>query len=162
MTNKKTGLFITMCQPPPPSWSKTLTWSRTSPGLSLQLNLFFQPHRSCNSISMNYFDISFISTRDALHKYAVDFYTQCETSKQKLNFINKKLGNHKQGFNVSEIERDWAKAVDIQAICNAFTKSFAEMVKYSGDFVRLNVHKLDHCAEKINFRALTSTKPLTV
>ena len=29
------------------------------------------------------------------------------------------------------------------------------MRKYSGDFVPLNIHKLDHCSEKLNFRVLT-------
>ena len=29
------------------------------------------------------------------------------------------------------------------------------MGKYSGDFVPLNIHKWDHCAEKFNFRVLT-------
>ena len=35
--------------------------------------------------------------RDAHHKHSVNFFKQYETSKQKWNFINKKLGNHKQG-----------------------------------------------------------------
>ena len=93
--------------------------------------------------------------RDAHHKYSVNFFKQYETSKQKWNFINKKLGNHKQGNNVSEIEIDGAKTVDKKAICNAFNKSFAEMGKYFGDFVPLNIHRLDHCFEKFNFRVLT-------
>ena len=93
--------------------------------------------------------------RDAHHKYSVNFLKQYETSKQKWNFINKKLGNHKQGINVSEIEIDGAKTVDEKAICNAFNKSFAEKGKYSGDFVPLNIHRLDHCSEKFNFRVLT-------
>ena len=42
-----------------------------------------------------------------------------------------------------------------KAICNAFNKSFAEMGKYSGDFVHLNTHKMDHCSENFNFRVLT-------
>ena len=50
--------------------------------------------------------------RHAHHKYSVKFFKQCETSKQKWNFINKKLGNHKQGINVSEIEIDGAMTVD--------------------------------------------------
>ena len=29
------------------------------------------------------------------------------------------------------------------------------MGKYSGDFVPLNIHKLDHCSEKFNYRVLT-------
>ena len=45
--------------------------------------------------------------------------------------------------------------VDKKAIRNAFKKSFAEMGKYSGDFVPLNIHKLDNCSEKFNFRVLT-------
>ena len=93
--------------------------------------------------------------RDAHHKYSVNFLKQYETSKQKWNFINKKLGNHEQGINVSEIEIDGAKTVDKKAICNAFNKSFAEMGKYSGDFVPLNIHRLDQCFEKFNFRVLT-------
>ena len=28
------------------------------------------------------------------------------------------------------------------------------MGKYSGDFVSLNIHRLDHCSEKFNFRVL--------
>ena len=44
--------------------------------------------------------------RDAHRKYSVNFFKQYETSKQKWNFINKKLGNHKQGINVSENEID--------------------------------------------------------
>ena len=36
--------------------------------------------------------------RDAHHRYSADVFKQCETSKQKWNFINKKLGNHKQGM----------------------------------------------------------------
>ena len=44
---------------------------------------------------------------------------------------------------MSEIEIDGAMTVDKKAICNSFNKSFAEMVKYSGDFVPLNIHKLD-------------------
>ena len=92
--------------------------------------------------------------RDAHHKYSVNFFKQCETSKQKWNFINKKLGNHKQGI-VSEIEIDGAMTVDKKTICNAFNKSFAEMGKYSGDFVPLNIHKLDHCSEKFSLRVLT-------
>ena len=32
------------------------------------------------------------------------------------------------------------------------------MGKYSGFFVPLNIHKLDHCSEKFNFRVLTSTE----
>ena len=93
--------------------------------------------------------------RDAHHKYSVNFFKQYDTSKQKWNFINKKLRNHKQCINVSEIEIDGAKTVDKKAICNAFNKSFAEMGKYSGDFVPLNIHRLDHCSEKFNFRVLT-------
>ena len=93
--------------------------------------------------------------RDAHHKYSVNFFKQCETSKQNWNFINKKLGNHKQGINVSQIEIDGAMTVDEKAICNAFHKSFAEMGKYSGDFVFLNIHNLNHCSEKFNFRVLT-------
>ena len=93
--------------------------------------------------------------RDEHHKYSVDFFKQSETSKQKRNFINKKLGNHKQDINVSEVETDGAKTVDKKAICNAFIKSFAEIEKYSGDFVPLNIHKLDHCSENFNFRVLT-------
>ena len=50
--------------------------------------------------------------RDEHHKYSVNFFKQYETSKQKWNFINKKLGNLKQGNNVSEIEIDGAKTVD--------------------------------------------------
>ena len=30
------------------------------------------------------------------------------------------------------------------------------MSKYSGDFVPLNIHRLDHCSEKFNFTGLTS------
>ena len=56
---------------------------------------------------------------------------------------------------MSEIEIDGAKTVDKKAICNAFNNSFAEMRKYSGDFASLNIHKLDHCSEKFNFRVLT-------
>ena len=56
---------------------------------------------------------------------------------------------------MSEIEIDGAKTVDKKAICNAFNTSFAEMGKYSGDFVPLNIHRLDHCSEKFNFRVLT-------
>ena len=67
--------------------------------------------------------------RDAHHKNFAAFVKQFETSKQKWNFINEKLGNHKQGINVSEIETDGAKTVDKKAICNAFNKSFAEMGK---------------------------------
>ena len=94
--------------------------------------------------------------RDAHHEYSVDFFKQCETSKQKWNFINKKLGNHKEGMNVlKEIEIDGAKTVDKNAICNAFNKSFAEMGKYSGNFVPLNIHKLNHRSEKFNFRVMT-------
>ena len=93
--------------------------------------------------------------RDAYHKYSVNFFKQYEISKQKWNFINKKLGNHKQGINVSEIEKDGTKTVDKKAICNALNKSFAEMGKYSGDFVPLNIHRLDHFSEKFNFRVLT-------
>ena len=29
------------------------------------------------------------------------------------------------------------------------------MGKYSGDFVHLNIHKMDHCSENFNFRVLT-------
>ena len=94
--------------------------------------------------------------RNAHHKYSVNFFKQHETSKQKWNFINKKLGNHKQGIKVSEIEIERAKTVDKKAICSAFNKSFAEMGKYSGDFVPLNIQRLDHCSEKFNFRVLTS------
>ena len=93
--------------------------------------------------------------RDSHHKYPVNFFKQYETSKQKWNFINKKLGNHKQGFNLSEIEIDGAKTVDKKAICNAFKKTFAEMCKYSDDFVPLNIHRFVHCSEKFNFRVLT-------
>ena len=32
------------------------------------------------------------------------------------------------------------------------------MGEYSGDFVPLNIHKLDHCYEKFNFRVLTLNK----
>ena len=32
------------------------------------------------------------------------------------------------------------------------------MGKNSGDFVPLNIHKLDHCSEKFYFRTLTSTE----
>ena len=98
-------------------------------------------------------------------KKSVNFFKQCETSKRKWNFINKKLGNHKQGIIVSEIETDEAMTVDKKAICNAFNKSFAEMGKYFGDFVPLNIHKLGNCSEKFNFGALTpkkSTKLLIV
>ena len=94
--------------------------------------------------------------RDVHHKHSVNFFKHYETSKQKWNFINKKLGSHKQGINVSEIEIDGAKTVDKKAICNAFNKSFAETGKYSGDFVPLDIHRLDHCSEKFNFRVLTS------
>ena len=93
--------------------------------------------------------------RDAHHKYSVNFFMQYETSKQKWNFTNKELANHKQGSDVSEIEIDGAKTVDKKAICNAFNKSFAEMGKYSGNFVPLDIHRLDHCSEKFNFRVLT-------
>ena len=89
--------------------------------------------------------------RDAHHKYSVDFLKQFESLKLKWNFINRKLGNHKQGINVSEIESDGAKTVDKKAISNAFDKSFAEMGKYSGDFVPINIHKLDHCSENFSF-----------
>ena len=90
--------------------------------------------------------------RDAHHKNFADFFRQFEKSKQKWDFIDKKLGNHKQGINVSEIETDGAKTVDKKAICNAFIKSFAEMGKYSGNFVPLIIHKLDHCSEIFSFR----------
>ena len=93
--------------------------------------------------------------RDAHHNYSVNFFKQYETSKQKWNFINKKSGNHKQGINVPEIEIDGTKTVDKKAICNAFNKSFAEMGKYSGEFVPLNIHRMDHFSEKFNFRELT-------
>ena len=53
-------------------------------------------------------------------------------------------------------QTDGAKSFDKKSICNAFNKSFAEMSKYSGDFVPLNIHKLDHCSKKFNFRVLTS------
>ena len=56
---------------------------------------------------------------------------------------------------MSEIEIDGAKTVGQKAICKAFKKSFEEMGKFSGDFVLLNIHMLDHCSEKINFRVLT-------
>ena len=93
--------------------------------------------------------------RDAHHKNSANFFKQCETSKQKWNFINKKLGNHKQGINVSDIEMDGAKTVDKKAIFNAFNKSFAELGKYFGDFVPRTIHKFDHCSKKFNFRVLT-------
>ena len=85
----------------------------------------------------------------------MDLLKQCEKSKQKWNFIVKKLGNHIQGINVSEIEIDRAKTVHKNAICNAFNKSSAEMGNYSGDFVPLNIHKLGRCSEKFNFGVLT-------
>ena len=88
--------------------------------------------------------------RDAHHKFSVDFLKQCSISMQKWNFTNKKLGNHKQGINVSEIETNGAKAVDKKAICNAFKKSFAIMGKCSVDFVTFNIHKMDQCPEKFN------------
>ena len=94
--------------------------------------------------------------RDAHHKYSVYFFKQYETSKLKWNFINRKLGHHKQGIIVSEIEIHGAKTVDKKAICNAFNKSFAEIGKYSCDFVPLNINSLDYCFEKINFRVLNS------
>ena len=50
--------------------------------------------------------------RDAHHKYSVNFFRQYETSKQKWNFINKKLGNHKQGINVFKNGIDVAKTVE--------------------------------------------------
>ena len=56
---------------------------------------------------------------------------------------------------MSQFEIEGAEAVDKEAICNAFNKSFAEMGKYSGDYVPLNMHKSDHCSEKFNFRVLT-------
>ena len=93
--------------------------------------------------------------RDAHHKYSVNFFKQYEKSKKKWNFIKKKLENHKHGINASEIEIDGAKTVDKKAICNAFNKSFAEMGKYSGDLFPLNIHWLDRCSEKFNFRVLT-------
>ena len=49
--------------------------------------------------------------RDAHHKYSVNFFKKCETSKQKLNFFNTKLGNHKQGINGSGIEVDGAESL---------------------------------------------------
>ena len=52
---------------------------------------------------------------------------------------------------MSEIEADGAKTVDKKAICNAFNKSSAVMGKYSGDFVPLNIHKLDHCSEDFKY-----------
>ena len=48
-----------------------------------------------------------------------------------MEFHKKKLGNRKQGNNVSEIEIDGAKTFYKKAICNAFNKSFMEMGKYS-------------------------------
>ena len=36
--------------------------------------------------------------RDAQHKYSVNFVKQCETSKQKWNFVKKKFGNHKTRY----------------------------------------------------------------
>ena len=59
---------------------------------------------------------------------------------------------------MSEIEIDGAMTVDKKAICNAFNKSFAEMGKYSGDFVPLKIQNVDHCSEKLNFRVLTLKK----
>ena len=59
---------------------------------------------------------------------------------------------------MSEIETNGAKTVDKKAICNKISKSFAEMFKHYGDFVPLNIHKLDHCSEKLNFRVLTLEK----
>ena len=56
---------------------------------------------------------------------------------------------------MSENETGGAKTVDKKAICNAFKKSFAEIGKYSSDFVPLNIHKVDHCSETFNFRVLT-------
>ena len=52
-------------------------------------------------------------------QYFVNFLKQSGTSKQKWNLMNKKLGNHKQGINVSEIETEGGKIVDKKAICNA-------------------------------------------
>ena len=93
---------------------------------------------------------------DEHHIFSFGFLKQCETSRQKWNFMNKKLENHTEGINVSEIEKDGANTVDKKAICKASSKFCEEMSKYSGDFVPLNIHKLDHCYEKINFRQLTS------
>ena len=59
---------------------------------------------------------------------------------------------------MSEIEIDGAMTADKKTICNAFNKSFAEMGKYSGDFVPLNIHKLEHCFEKFIFGVLTFKK----
>ena len=56
---------------------------------------------------------------------------------------------------MSEIETILANTVDKKAIGNAFNKSFAELGKYSGDFVPLNIHKMEYCSEKFNFRVLT-------
>ena len=72
-----------------------------------------------------------------------------------MEFHQKKLGNHKQGINVSEIEIYRAKIVHKNAICNAFNKSLAEMGNYSLDFVPLNIHNLNRCSRKFNFRVLT-------
>ena len=59
---------------------------------------------------------------------------------------------------MSEIERDGAKAIDKEAICDAFMKTFAEMGKYSDDIVPLNNHKLEHCSEIFDFKVLTIKK----
>ena len=72
-----------------------------------------------------------------------------------MKYHQKKLRNHKQGINMSEPEINGAETVAKNAICNVFNKSFAEMGKYSGNFVPINIHKLDHCSENFNFRVLT-------
>ena len=56
---------------------------------------------------------------------------------------------------MSEIKTDGANTADKKAICNAFNKIFAELGKYSGIFVPLNIYTLRHCSEKFKFLVLT-------
>ena len=105
---------------------------------------FWRVQKCCNLVNQK--------LQDAHHKYSVDIFKQ---NQAEIQFHQQNLGNHKQGINVSEIEIDGAKNVDKKAICKAFNKSFVERGKYSGDFVTLNIHKLDHCSEKFHFRVLT-------
>ena len=93
--------------------------------------------------------------KEAQNQFSEDFFKKIETSKEKWNFIKKKIGKKRNSPNITEIDENGKKTKNKKSIFKAFNRVFSEMGIYRGQIVPLNVEKIERTFQEFNFRPFT-------
>ena len=93
--------------------------------------------------------------KEAQNQFSEDFLKKIETSKEKWKFIKKKIGEKNNSPNITEMDDNERKTTDKKSICNACNRVFSEMGIYRGQFVPLNVEKVEQKFQEFIFRPFT-------